>query len=343
MKRLAYFILLMIIITVGCKKNTEDLIPTRVSEGQPVSNGIEPVPASPYRWTSLPGSLVDPPYNVNGQNEVMKAGDQAYCIRGFSHERALYEFNNSTKKWAASTDFTFEPLRSYLFSHQSKLYFGFTVAVHTIFSGMESIDVTTGIRTSVASFPGIPVTSSTSFAIGDKGYVLGGIDIDGNIINQFWEYNFLTNQWTNKGNSPLGARAGAAALVADGKAYLGGGYSEVNFNGTMVKLYKNDWLQFTPGSIFLAIKANFPGTRRSHATGFVINNIPFLGFGYNNQTSLKDFWRYSPSSDSWTQEDSWPGTLSTKNVFGGFSIGSSGYVVKGELAEFWSFTRSYIN
>ncbi|MEO6670558.1 MAG: hypothetical protein ABIN36_13830 [Ferruginibacter sp.] len=343
MKQLIFFA--FILLFISCKKeiNEKEVSETSNAAGGLLhSRDVQPVPAPSYEWTNLPGSLPAPPYNVDGLNMVMAADGKVYCIRGFSYDRELYKLNTSTMKWAPSADFTFDDFRQYIFSYQSKIYMGFTQAAQTIFAGMESIDVNTGTRTTVAPFPGTPVSAFTSFVIGDKGYLLGGAALGGTIVNQFWEYNFITNVWTNKGSSPLGSRAGAFAFVSDGKAYFGGGYTYINLNGSQVKLYKKDWLQFTPGSVFIVTKADFPGTARTAATGFVPGGVIYLGFGYNSSNiALKDFWQYSPYFNSWHQMPSWPGTLTTKNVFGGFSLGTIGYIVKGELAEFWKFRAGY--
>ena len=112
-------------------------------------------------------------------------------------------------------------------------------------------------------------------------------------------------------------------------------------------MYKNDWILYDPNSIYFALKADFPGTKRAFAKGFVINNTPYVGFGFTNNGHFNDFWKYNVSSNSWTQQPDCPGQTITQthewtreNYVSTFSIGDNGFVVKGVLAEFWEFSNS---
>src|SRR3982750_295567 len=53
---------------------------------------------------------------------------------------------------------------------------------------------------------------------------------------------------------------------------------------------------------------DFSGTPRDGAVGFVINNIAYVGTGYNYTSNkfLNDFWRYDPTSDSWVRAADMP-------------------------------------
>jgi hypothetical protein len=345
MKRL-FCIAALVLVFTSCKKNTDDIKrqsnPSAAGD-QPVTNDITPTPTPAYDWAAMPTPLVDPPYDPDGLNTVMPANGLVYCLKGFSYSKTLYKLNNTTKRWALSSDFGFDPLSQYFFSYQSKLYFGMPIVGGNVLSSFHSVDVSTGATQYLAPFPGTPVASALCFVVGDKGYILSGVTPDLTIINQCWEYNFSTNQWTNKGNNPLGARGGASVFVIDNKVYMGLGYEHLNLNGQKITLYKNDWILYSPSSSLSAVRASFPGQKRSAAHGFAINSAAYLGFGANSNGFLNDFWKYNPSSNTWTQQASWPGTFTERNDFGGFSLGNTGYIVKGELAEFWRFSNSPFN
>ena len=48
-------------------------------------------------------------------------------------------------------------------------------------------------------------------------------------------------------------------------------------------------------------KKDYPGSARYHAIGFSINNIGYVGTGYNGDTNEKDFWSYNPETGDWSQ------------------------------------------
>ncbi len=94
---------------------------------------------------------------------------------------------------------------------------------------------------------------------------------------------------------------------------------------------------------------DFAGIPRDGAVGFVINNIGFVGTGYNYTSNkfLQDFWRYDPSNDSWYPVAPFPGDPRTGAV--AFSLNGIGYVGLGynllngstnPLSDFWKFDPS---
>jgi hypothetical protein len=59
--------------------------------------------------------------------------------------------------------------------------------------------------------------------IGNKGYV--GTGVGAGSGNDFWKYDPLTNQWTQRADVPGTPRLGAFGFSMAGKGYLGGGQS----------------------------------------------------------------------------------------------------------------------
>jgi len=76
---------------------------------------------------------------------------------------------------------------------------------------------------------------------------------------------------------------------------------------------------------------DFSGIPRDGAVGFVINNIAYVGTGYNYGSNkfLQDFWRYDPTSDSWYSVASMPasavGSLGRSGAVA-FTLNGKGYV-----------------
>jgi len=329
-------IAIVILSLPACKKNIQDDLVR--SNPDVFENGIGPAPEYQWHQMAVPDMTSWPNNDVNGFNLIIPVNGDVYDVVA-NDGTVVYKLNTITKQWALYNAYTIFTLGTqYIFSYQSKIYEGLDQQPQQILNGFHSIDPSTHSNQSLAPFPGTPVYSFLSFTIGNKGYLLGGRDQQGNLVNQFWEYNFSTNQWTNKGSSPLGARAGAVAMIVDGKAYIGLGYAYLNINGLQVKVYKNDWKMYDPNAVFQVILSDFPGVRRAFAEGFVLNGSPYVGFGQDANGDYKDLYKYNISSDTWSQQDDWPGYHA--NRVRCFSIGSTGYVTKGALAEFWRFSNS---
>ncbi len=342
MKRLSYFLMLLVIFT-ACKKEEIRELPVEENTEQmsPSVASIEPI--NPFGWIGYPVPSNNNHQSLSGQNLIIEVNGDVYCSVG-GHFLATYKLNNSTKRWETTDPTFFSSFGTgiqYFFSYQSKIYFGMNRGYEGTDNDFYSRDMTTFVNTPMADFPGTPVSDPTCFVIGSKGYIMGGhIDETGTLSNQLWEYNFSTNQWANKGNSPLGARVGAIAMVVNNKAYLGMGYSFITFNGQKIKQYKNDWIQYDPSSIFFLNRATFPGARRTNAKGFVLNGLPYVGFGKDGSNYFKDMWRYNSNDNTWTQKENLPGAAFTGSI-GTFTKEGKGFLVKGSLSEFWRYYTTY--
>jgi len=341
---------LVIVLFASCKKiSREEIRISNEPTGSNISANIQPVSA--YRWVQM----AVPPftnahiYDDASDNIVFSLEGDIYCVTGKYSTSQWYKFNASTKQWQyqPSVNYSFASshhpsFHQFIFSYQNKVYTGLANSGESNYNNdFKSFDPVTYTIVQLAPFPGNDCRDFTSFVIGNKGYILGGINPSMGVINQLWEYDFTTNQWANKGGSPVGARADATAIVLDGKAYIGLGYDIVTFNNQDVKLYKNDWVLYNPSSPYSAIKAHFAGAKRSKAKGFVIDGNIYLGFGLNAASGFNDFWKYNPSSNTWVQQAGYTGNSTVNNWnTSAFSIGSTGYVVKGNLTELYKFTNS---
>ena len=89
-------------------------------------------------------------------------------------------------------------------------------------------------------------------------------------------------------------------------------------------------------------RSDFEGVTRSGGVAFSINDLAYVGLGYNGDDDLRDFWQYDANLDFWTKVDSFPGTGRRAAV--AFSANGRGYVGTGyngdldeELNDFWQF------
>jgi len=167
------------------------------------------------------------------------------------------------------------------------------------------------------------------FSIGNKGYIGTGSD-----LVDFWEFDPITNTWTQKANF-LDNRSGSTSFSIGDLGYAGLG----NASGTS----KNDFYCYNPITNTWTRKANFGGAARSYAVGFSIGDKGYVGTGANGPNShTSDFWEYNPSTDTWLQKANLP---VVKNYAVGFSIAGMGYIGTGRgsnaLGTFEEFTKSF--
>lgn len=86
--------------------------------------------------------------------------------------------------------------------------------------------------------------------------------------------------------------------------------------------------------------SDFDGVPRSDAVSFVIDDIGYVGTGYDGDDRLNDFWQYDPSKNYWLKVADFPGEA--RNGAVAFSINGKGYIGTGyngedELNDFWEY------
>jgi N-acetylneuraminic acid mutarotase len=83
-------------------------------------------------------------------------------------------------------------------------------------------------------------------------------------------------------------------------------------------------------------KADFGGSGRYFATGFVIDNKGYIGLGTDSAVIDKnDFWEYDPKTDTWIRKKDFPGLFIESSV--GLSIGNKGYIATDQDGNFWEY------
>jgi len=92
-------------------------------------------------------------------------------------------------------------------------------------------------------------------------------------------------------------------------------------------------------------KPNLSGLSRRNAVGFSIENLGYIGLGYNDSTSslLSDFWSFNPNTNAWTQEANYGGTArygSSSFVIGNYAfvgLGIDNYTTNNYRNDFWKY------
>lgn len=206
-----------------------------------------------------------------------------------------------------------------------------------------------GVWTQKANFGGGFRAGAAAFSIGDKGYVGTGRTW-GPIAYyaDFWEYNTITDTWTQKANVPAadsgfgGVRAYAVGFSIGNKGYMGTG--ELSNLGDVA----DDFWEYDTTANAWTQKANVPAISiggRSHAVGFSIGSKGYIGTGTGIPPAsfpTGDFYEYDPAADTWTVKAYATGGLARTQAVG-FSIGNKGYIGTGRVnpgcctPDFWEY------
>lgn len=137
------------------------------------------------------------------------------------------------------------------------------------------------------------------------------------------------NTWTKLNDVGMGKRERATAFSIGSLGYLCGGLD------TAEVIHKDLWA-YDPQTDAWTQKADLPGSARRDAISFVVNNFAFVGSGMDSISgptgnTLKDFWRYNPTSNSWTAIADFPGAGGEGVYFAtGFAVGGKGYLCGGK-------------
>ena len=176
-----------------------------------------------------------------------------------------------------------------------------------------------------ANFGGVARQEAFSFAIGTKGYLGGGKAVDSNTgvttdLYDFWEYEPITNIWTQKANIGASLYTSSIGFAIGTKGYLVNDYVwEYDPSG-------NTWMQKNP----------FIGGVRTRAVSFAIGNKGYVGTGVISNTTRKDLWEYNPATDSWLQKADFGGGPTADAS--SFVIGTKGYI-SGKSSGFWEYNQ----
>lgn len=173
-----------------------------------------------------------------------------------------------------------------------------------------------------SDFDGVPRSEAVCFVIGNNAYLATGINIDKDRLRDVWMYDTQAGYWVQKADlhADAKARSGAVAFNAGNKGYVGTG---VDDNGNKL----NDFWCYNPGTNDWTSVNPYPGSARYSAVAFSVNDKGYVGTGYDVNGETKDFYEYTPSSDSWTQVP-YPG--SKRRDACTFVIGNKAYLLTGK-------------
>jgi N-acetylneuraminic acid mutarotase len=246
--------------------------------------------------------------------------------------------------WTAKTDFpSTARLGAFAFSIGTTGYVGTgfdqTIGNRNDFWAYDTQTGTWSQKTDFSGFlangtTGIQIRNNVSFVIGSLAYVGMG-------EGTTWvvEYNSATNVWTPKASIAGTSESVGVAFAIGTKGYFRSGDVAAMRAKTAFWEYdqaSNTWAQkvdLGPG--------NAIGHVRRSASGFAIGNYGYIGVGLDsNNVVRRDFWKYDPVANSWTQQNNFggPGRFSAVS----FASATKGYIglgydVSGDEKYFWEY------
>ena len=153
--------------------------------------------------------------------------------------------------------------------------------------------------TPVASPPADFITDHTyGFALDGKGYLVTGTDQNGLLRDDFYQYDPVSDQFTQLDDFPGGARSFAIGDTWNGKAYFGFGSNDTQLLG--------DLWEFDPVTQAWTELATCPCTPRRHPALIAHNGKVFVGLGGSITGDRNDWWIYDIPTDTWTEAAEFP-------------------------------------
>lgn len=274
-------------------------------------------------------------------------GNKGYIGLGSTDPRGIgvlfsdfWEYDPAANTWVQRANFGGEArwgATGFSVGNKGFLGIGIGRSLHSLNDFWE-YDPATNVWTQRVNFGGAARELAVGFSIGNKGYIGTGYrDINQSIngpTTDFWEYDTVLNNWTQKADLGGGPRQYAVGFGIAGKGYVGTGY-----DGSP----KKDFWEYDTATGLWMQKADFAGGERREATGFGIGNKGYVGQGYiHGRPDFKnDLWQYDPVTNAWTLGTG-PGSVTARAQATAFRIGGKeyfgmGYFVNTLFSDFWEF------
>ncbi|MAC95645.1 MAG: hypothetical protein CMC96_09085 [Flavobacteriales bacterium] len=150
------------------------------------------------------------------------------------------------------------------------------------------------------TLPSASRMATIGFSVSGKGYICNGYS-NSSTLKELWEYDPVSNSWTQKANF-LGTQRSGIGTTVSGRAFVGLGYNPSSSS------YYYDFYEYVPSINGWIQKANYPGNGPRNNMMVGCNGKIYSGGGlHSSQAYNSDFWEYDPIVDQWTRvTTSWP-------------------------------------
>lgn len=283
-------------------------------------------------WTqkgNFPNATGSARYGASG----FTIGGKGYVTCGYNGSTVfndLWEYNSANDTWTQKANIGLGRYSGVGFSIGNYGYVG-TGYNAGYLKDFWKYNPLTNTWVKISDLPGNGRALSTGFAIGSRGFIVGGSDNVPTTYSELWEYNPYINQWIQRDSIPQ-KRYGASVFVIGNTAYIGTGNDGSN---TLRDLWA-----YTPANISsLAFQKSYGGTNDDTDTSSVTERIaagcPTTDGGYIIASSTKSF---GSNYDIWLIKTNSTGNVGWTSKFSGTNheIASSirqtsdgGYIIAG--------------
>jgi hypothetical protein len=195
------------------------------------------------------------------------------------------------------------------------MYFNSEGDLGFIDTDLKVYDIQNNVWKDLAPLPERTNLYASSFLIGDKIFLVSGVDASYNFVQTVWEYNISNDSWMQKSDFPGDGRMHSVSFVINGKAYVGSGFggAESYEEGDLVFHWPEsplkDFWEYTPESDTWKRVGDLPGPGRGAAFGFSVQGNGYIGCGSPGlyEDFLTDFWRFDPLNNNWQKLKDFPG------------------------------------
>ena len=218
--------------------------------------------------------------NATAGSAVFSIGDSSYVVGGYVggglNNNLNYLYNPSNDSWGAKASFPENGVSgafSFVINGTAYVGTGERPGANNSTS-VYSYTPSTDSWSSVASYPE-SLVNTVGFAIGGLGYA--GLGSNGSLsqTSDFYSYSPVTNTWTPIASFPGEPRNSAMAFVINGKAYVGGGWTGIPGNPSVIYDLGNFYC-YDPASNTWSQLPGLPGRAREHANTFVLNDNAYV-------------------------------------------------------------------
>ena len=198
-------------------------------------------------------------------------------------KKDVWEFDPVTNVWTQKADFSGSARRQAVaFTISNIAYVGTGIDATGRKKDMYKYDPSINTWAQLNDFAGTARKEAVGFCIGLNGYISTGDD--GVFKNDLWQYIVFSDTWVQKANLPATARKGATAWGQFPSGFICAG-EDLNFN------YSKELWEYNYFSDSWQQRTDYPGPGRSSPISFVLNDIAYVGSGYNGQF-LDDMYAY---------------------------------------------------
>jgi N-acetylneuraminic acid mutarotase len=270
-------------------------------------------------------------------NVLVTVNNKIYYLIG----SGFTEYNFATDTWTTKTASS----NISVSSEGSAFVIGNEIFVFSEYGNrtFEAYNVITDTWSVKANYPGSAIRGSAiAFSIDGKGYFGGGCSSSNTttacFMQDFYEYNPVTNTWTAKANLPFPFRNGVS-YGHNGKGYAGLG---LKYENSTSDVLMNNWYEYDPASNTWTTKSSSPYTAAAPAVAKINNDIYVFGGRGANKTINQTYnflLKYNIPGNAWTTKETIMGQ--NRMQASGFNINNKIYVGGGHdgqpVNDFWEY------